>query len=45
LGQGKENVRAFLQENTDIRQQIEDALLVKLGVKEAAAEEPEASKE
>lgn len=35
LGQGKENVRAFLQENTDIRQQIEDALLVKLGVKEA----------
>jgi len=45
LGQGKENVRAFLQENTDIRQQIEDALLIKLGVKEAAAEEPEASKE
>ncbi|GAU08662.1 recombinase RecA [Desulfoplanes formicivorans] len=40
LGQGKENVRAFLQENTDIRQQIEDALLVKLGVKEPAAQEP-----
>src|SRR6056297_146754 len=41
LGQGKENVRAFLQENTDIRQQIEDALLIKLGVKEPAVEEPE----
>ncbi|MFA7166872.1 MAG: recombinase RecA [Desulfoplanes sp.] len=41
LGQGKENVRAFLQENTDIRQQIEDALLVKLGVKEAVGSVPD----
>ncbi|MFA6811257.1 MAG: recombinase RecA, partial [Desulfoplanes sp.] len=41
LGQGKENVRAFLQENTDIRQQIEDALLVKLGVKEAVGSGPD----
>ncbi len=35
LGQGKENVRAMLQENTDLRQQIEDKLLEHLGVKEA----------
>ena len=41
LGQGKENVRAFLQENTDIRQQIEDALLVELGVKEAVGSVPD----
>jgi len=42
LGQGKENVRAFLQENTDIRQAIEDKLLEHLGLKEppeAAAEQ------
>jgi recombination protein RecA len=45
LGQGKENVRAFLQENTDIRQQIEDALLVKLGVLEPEAEEAAAPEE
>jgi recombination protein RecA len=37
LGQGKENVRAFLQENTDLRQKIEDQLLVHLGVKEPEA--------
>jgi len=41
LGQGKENVRAFLQENTDIRQAIEDRLLEHLGLKAA----PEASEE
>jgi recombination protein RecA len=34
LGQGKENVRAFLQEHTDIRQAIEDQLLERLGMKE-----------
>ncbi len=39
LGQGKENVRAFLQENTEVRQAIEDALLEHLGMKEAAAPE------
>ncbi len=31
LGQGKENVRAFLQENTEIRQAMEDKLLEHLG--------------
>lgn len=34
LGQGKENVRAFLQENAEIRQAIEDKLLIHLGMKE-----------
>jgi recombination protein RecA len=32
LGQGRENVRAFLQEHTDIRQQMEDALRAHLGM-------------
>ncbi len=32
LGQGKENVRAFLQENKEIAQQIEDKLLEHLGL-------------
>lgn len=32
LGQGRENVRAFLQENTELRQQIEDKLLEHLGM-------------
>src|SRR6056297_490238 len=39
LGQGKENVRAFLQEHTDIRQSIEDQLLERLGMKEPAETE------
>jgi recombination protein RecA len=34
LGQGKENVRAFLQENVEVRQSIEDKLLVHFGMKE-----------
>ncbi len=34
LGQGKENVRAYLQENPDIRQRVEDALLIALGLKQ-----------
>ena len=34
LGQGKENVRNFLQENPDIREQIEVALLTHLGMTE-----------
>jgi recombination protein RecA len=32
LGQGKENVRAFLQDNDDLRTQIERALLEQLGI-------------
>ena len=34
LGQGKENVRQFLLETPELRQQIEDKLLIHLGVKE-----------
>ncbi|HAS88685.1 MAG TPA: recombinase RecA [Desulfovibrio sp.] len=34
LGQGKENVRAFLAETPELRQQIEDKLLIHLGIKE-----------
>ncbi|WP_243312537.1 recombinase RecA [Fundidesulfovibrio agrisoli] len=36
LGQGKENVRAFLLEHPDIRQQIEDKIYEHLGLKEAS---------
>ena len=35
LGQGKENVRTFLEENTDIAEEIESRLLVALGIKGA----------
>ncbi|GAB1408946.1 recombinase RecA [Desulfovibrionales bacterium] len=48
LGQGKENVRAFLQENDDLRIQIERALLEHLGMpvpEQPAAPEEEASAE
>lgn len=38
LGQGKENVRQFLIETPELRQQIEDKLLVHLGVKEETEE-------
>jgi recombination protein RecA len=38
LGQGKENVRALLQENPDLRQSVEDRLMAALGLNE----EPEA---
>jgi recombination protein RecA len=41
LGQGRDNVRAMLKENPDLRQKIEDELLVKLGVKEEAQKEDE----
>ncbi|WP_320174443.1 recombinase RecA [Maridesulfovibrio sp.] len=34
LGQGKENVRQFLTETPELRQQIEDKLLIHLGMKE-----------
>lgn len=36
LGQGKENVRQYLVENHELRQEIEDKLLIHLGVKEPA---------
>ena len=35
LGQGKENVRTFLEENTDIAEEIEARLLVALGIRQA----------
>jgi len=41
LGQGRDNVRAMLKENPELRQKIEDELLVKLGVKEEAQKEDE----
>jgi recombination protein RecA len=44
LGQGKENVRAYLQENKDIAARIESALMERLGVTppaEEAAQNPE----
>jgi recombination protein RecA len=37
LGQGRENVRAFLQEHTDIRQTVEQKLMEHLGLSEPAA--------
>jgi recombination protein RecA len=36
LGQGRENVRAFLQENAGIREAIEKRLMEHLGLAEAA---------
>ena len=44
LGQGKENVRAFLQDNDELRMQIERALLEQLGMpapEQEAAEDEE----
>ncbi|MFO7816595.1 MAG: recombinase RecA [Thermodesulfobacteriota bacterium] len=35
LGQGRDNVRQLLKENPELRQKIEDELLVNLGVKES----------
>ncbi len=34
LGQGRENVRAFLQENDEVRKDIETKLLIQLGVQQ-----------
>ncbi|WP_045214836.1 recombinase RecA [Desulfonatronovibrio magnus] len=45
LGQGKENVRAFLQENTEIAQSIEHDLLVHMGIKEPDKAEDKALEE
>ncbi|KAB1641874.1 recombinase RecA [Gulosibacter chungangensis] len=38
LGQGKENVRRFLLENSDIADEIEHKILVKLGIREGEPE-------
>ncbi len=38
LGQGKENVRTFLEDNLDIAGEIESRLLVALGIREAEEE-------
>jgi len=38
LGQGRENVREFLREHPDIRQQVEDKIYEHLGLKEATAQ-------
>ncbi|BBD08982.1 recombinase RecA [Desulfovibrio ferrophilus] len=38
LGQGKENVRAMLAENDDLRNAIEEKVLVHLGMRDAAPE-------
>jgi len=40
LGQGKENVRMFLEENADVADEIEARLLVALGIAEPPEEEP-----
>jgi len=41
LGQGRENVRAFLQEKDELRQNIENQLLSHLGVVQPKQEEDE----
>lgn len=41
LGQGRENARVFLRENTDIRNKIEAALRKELGLTHAASAAPE----
>ena len=44
LGQGKENVRTFLEENPDVAEEIEARLLVALGIVEPPAEEPQGAR-
>ena len=39
LGQGKENVRHFLEENPDVAEEIERRLLVALGIRDDGAED------
>jgi recombination protein RecA len=41
LGQGRENARQFLKENTDIRDKIEAALRKQLGLANPSASQPE----
>src|SRR5206468_12301806 len=43
LGQGRENARAFLKEHTDIRDRIESALRLKLGLTETLTAKPAAA--
>jgi len=43
LGQGRENARLFLRENTDIREKVEAALRKQLGLPTVGQAEPEAS--
>jgi len=42
LGQGKENVRNFLEDNQDVAEEIEAKLLVALGIVEPASADPAA---
>jgi recombination protein RecA len=51
LGQGKENVRQFLKDNPELAEEIEDKILVKLGIRDggqspapAVEEDPAAAK-
>jgi len=41
MGQGRENVRRFLEENKDIRDRIEDQILEKTGLKMLRGRQPE----
>jgi recombination protein RecA len=43
LGQGRENARLFLKENTDIREKLEEALRKKLGISAAAGADAQAA--
>jgi recombination protein RecA len=44
MGQGRENARTFLKENTDIRDRLEAALRKKLGLAAVTASQPEPPK-
>lgn len=44
LGQGKENARKFLRDNPDLANEIEQRIMEKLGIVEAASEDEEAAK-
>lgn len=43
LGQGKENVRNFLKDNPELADEIEDRILVELGIREAPASDADAA--
>lgn len=43
LGQGKENVRNFLKDNPELADEIEDRILVELGIREAPASEADSA--
>ncbi|MBW1998785.1 MAG: recombinase RecA [Deltaproteobacteria bacterium] len=42
MGQGRENVRRFLEENKDIRDRVEDQILEKTGLKKLRERQPDA---